>query len=105
LWTGFPVEPCVGDWGLMREHVHAVICGGDDAHFNYLLNWSARMFQSPNEQGEVAVVVRGNKGAGKGMFLLALTQAWGSHGIHIRDAKHLIGNLNAHLRDCVCLFA
>jgi Family of unknown function (DUF5906) len=105
LWSGFAVEPCAGDWGLMRQHAHQVVCSGNDQHFDYLLNWSARMFQRPNEQGEVAVVVRGKKGAGKGMLLSALTRAWGSHGIHIRDAKHLVGNFNAHLRDCVCLFA
>jgi hypothetical protein len=105
LWGGFPVEPAPGDWSLLREHVRKVICRSEDAHFEYLLNWCARMFQRPSEPGEVAIVIRGLKGAGKGIFLSNLTKAWGAHGIHIRDAKHLIGNFNAHLRDCVCLFA
>jgi hypothetical protein len=105
LWHGFEVDPAPGDWGLMKQHVYSVICCGNDDHFEYLLNWAARMFQQPNDPGEVAIVVRGSKGAGKGIFLSALTRAWGAHGIHIRDAKHLIGNFNAHLRDCVCLFA
>lgn len=105
LWGGFPVEPKPGDWSLLREHVHKVVCCGVDEHFEYVLNWSARMFQQPAEPGETALVIRGLKGAGKGIFLSALTRAWGAHGIHIRDAKHLVGNFNAHLRDCVCLFA
>jgi Family of unknown function (DUF5906) len=105
LWNGFAVEPEPGDWGLMREHVHKVLCAGNDAHFQYVIRWAARMFQYPAEPGEVVLVIRGLKGAGKGIFLTALVLAWGAHGIHIRDAKHLVGNFNAHLRDCVCLFS
>jgi hypothetical protein len=105
LWAGFAVEPKSGDWSLLREHVRNVICCGIDEHFQYVLRWAARMFQQPAEPGEVVLVIRGLKGAGKGIFASALTRAWGAHGIHIRDAKHLVGNFNAHLRDCVCLFA
>jgi hypothetical protein len=32
-------------------------------------------------------------------------RAWGQHGLHISNAKHLVGNFNGHLRDCVMLFA
>lgn len=105
LWTGFAVDPAPGDWSLMKEHVRVVICRGDPIQFDYLMDWTARMFQRPNEPGEVAIVVRGKKGSGKGIFLSAIVRAWGSHGIHIHDAKHLIGHFNAHLRDCVALFA
>jgi hypothetical protein len=105
LWSGFAVEPQPGDWSLMREHIRSVICAGNDAHFEYLLNWTALMFQRPEKQGEVAVVVRGRKGVGKGIFFNYLRKAWGQHGIYISSAKHLVGNFNAHLRDCVMLFA
>jgi hypothetical protein len=63
------------------------------------------MFQQPHRQGEVAVIIRGPKGAGKGIFFQYLRKAWGQHGAYISNAKHLIGNFNAHLRDCVMLFA
>jgi hypothetical protein len=46
----------------MRNHIREVICSGNDEHFEYLLNWAALMFQRPERQGEVAVVVRGTKG-------------------------------------------
>ena len=29
----------------------------------------------------------------------------GQHALHISNSKHLVGNFNAHLRDCVLLFA
>jgi phage/plasmid-associated DNA primase len=69
------------------------------------LSRSALMFQRPEKQGEVAVVVPGGKGVGKGIFFNYLRKAWGQHGIYISSAKHLVGNFNAHLRDCVMLFA
>ena len=30
---------------------------------------------------------------------------WGRHFLHISSAKHLVGQFNAHLRDCCFLFA
>jgi hypothetical protein len=105
LWSGFSVEPKEGDWNLMRDHIHRVICSGDNAHKEYLLDWTARMFQKPHRQGEVAIVIRGAKGVGKGIFFQYLRMAWGQHGAYISNAKHLVGNFNGHLRDCVMLFA
>jgi hypothetical protein len=105
LWTGFPVDPAEGDWSLMREHIRLVICDGNEALFEYLLNWLARMFQQPHLQGEVAIVLRGKKGSGKGILFRWIVTAWGQHGIHISSGNHLVGRFNAHLRDCVCVFA
>jgi hypothetical protein len=105
LWSGYSVEPAPGDWALMRQHIERVICAGNAAHAEYLLNWIARMFQQPNRPGEVAVVLRGLKGSGKGILFTWLAKAWGQHGVHITNAKHLVGNFNAHLRDAVMLFA
>jgi hypothetical protein len=91
----------------MEGHIRRVICGGDETGqaAEYLLNFIARMFQEPNRPGEVAIVLRGARGAGKGMLLNWLWRAWGQHAVHISSARHLVGNFNAHLRDCVMLFA
>jgi hypothetical protein len=105
LWSGFAVEPREGDWSLMHNHIFEVICSRNKEHFEYVLDWTAEMFQHPEKQGEVAKVVRGGKGVGKGIFFNYLRKAWGQHGIYISNAKHLVGNFNAHLRDCVFLFA
>jgi hypothetical protein len=82
-----------------------VICSGVESDAEYVLNWFARMFQYPDTAGEVALVLRGLKGSGKGILFNSIIKAWGAHGIHIANAKHLVGNFNAHLRDCVALFA
>jgi hypothetical protein len=105
LWTGFAVEPAPGDWSLMREHIHKVICSGNDEHYEYLINMIALLFQQPSRPAEVAVVLRGKQGCGKGVLCKFIGKAWGQHGVHVFSTKHLVGNFNLHLRDCVFLFA
>jgi hypothetical protein len=105
LWNGFPIQPIPGDWSLMRRHILEVICWGNREHLEYIIKWLARMVQHPDQQGKVALVLRGKKGCGKGFFFNRIRQLWGQHGLYISNAKHLTGNFNAHLRDCVFLFA
>ena len=60
--------------------------------------------QYADQQAEVALVLRGKRGTGKGTFGNAMMRHFGQHSVHISDAKHLIG-FNAHLRDACFLFA
>jgi hypothetical protein len=105
LWEGFAVKPKPGDWSLMKSHLHSIICDSDDARFNYAMGWAARMVQIPAEQGETAFVMQGGEGVGKGSFAKAIMKIMGHHGLAISNARHLVGNFNAHLRDAVFLFA
>jgi hypothetical protein len=105
LWRGFAVDPAEGDWSLLRRHMREVICQGNEEHFAYLMGWCSRMIQRPAEQGEVAVVLQGKEGCGKGILARALVKVFGQHGMQISQGKHLTGNFNQHLRDCICLFA
>jgi hypothetical protein len=105
LWQGFAVEPTAGRWDLMKSHIYEVICGSSHELYGYLLSWMARLIQFPAQQGEVAVVLKGIEGTGKGILARALLYILGQHGLAINHAKHLTGNFNAHLRDCVFLFA
>jgi hypothetical protein len=104
LWRGFAVEPKPGDWSLMRTHIELVICNGNAEHADYVFDWLARLFQEPNSAGEVALVVRGPKGCGKGIFGRWVTAAFGHHGLQIYNSVQLVGRFNEHLRDCVVLF-
>lgn len=105
LWRGWAVEPAEGDWSLLKTHIHENGCGGDDTLFGYFMDWLANLFQKPSEPGHVAIVFKGNKGTGKGKIAEWVRQACGQHGLQISNARHLVGNFNAHLRDCVFLFA
>ncbi len=105
LWQGYAVKPAPGDWSLMKSHIKSIICDSDPVRFDYLMGWMARMIQHPAEQGEVAVVMRGDEGTGKGTVAKALKHIIGHHALAIANGKHLVGNFNSHLRDVVFLFA
>jgi hypothetical protein len=107
LWRGFAFtsEPKRGSWNKLREHILKIVCSGDRKYFDYLMGWMARLVQQPDKMGEVAVVLRGGMGTGKGILGRALRRLFGQHGMQITNSKHLTGNFNAHLRDCVLLFA
>lgn len=105
LWQGFAVQPIEGRWDRMKEHIAEILAEGDAASLDYIMRWSAWAVQNPGDRAEVAMVFRGDKGAGKGTFAHALRRMFGQHGLHISNAKHLVGSFNAHLRNCLLLYA
>lgn len=105
LWKGFNCEAIPGDnHNLFLEHIRDNICAGNEEHYRYVVNWMARCVQRPGEPGEVAIVLRGGQGTGKGTFINGFGSLWGRHFLQVSNAKHLVGQFNAHLRDCVVLF-
>lgn len=105
LWRGFSVEPVPGDWSLMRAHIPQVLAAGNQAHAHYIMRWIAWTLQNPDKQAEVALVLRGGEGTGKGALGRAMRWLYGQHGLHINNAAQLAGRFNAHLRDVCLLFA
>lgn len=107
IWQGFSVKPKQNPILLALLHLHLlkVICDGDLELHNYLLNWIAYGFQHPDKPVGTALVLRGEKGGGKGTLGHFLKNIYGLHGKYISSAKHLIGNFNAHLADTCFLYA
>ncbi len=105
LWRGFAVPPAAGSWTRMQAHIAEVLADGDPAALDYIMRWSAWAVQNPGERAEAALVFRGGKGSGKGTFAHALRRIFGAHGLHIANPKHLVGAFNAHLRNCLLLYA
>lgn len=104
LWRGFSCEPVKGGCSLYLNHLREVICDGNTGHYEYALKWMARAVQRPNEQGHVALVWRGDKGAGKNIAANGFGDLFGSHCMTISNAEHLVGRFNAHLRaKCVLI--
>jgi hypothetical protein len=105
LWRGFGVEPTSGEWPLMQQHISEILASGDAKAAEYIFRFSAWTVQHPGERAEAALVVRGGKGAGKGVFGNALAGIFGEHGLHIFQPSHLTGNFNSHLRSCLLLYS
>ncbi len=103
LWKGLAVKPKKGDWGLLRGHIREVVCNGDEDHFDYFMDWCARLVQRPDLVGEVALVLRGREGTGKSIVANALVKIHGQHAMKVSQPSHLVGHFNAHLEDCVLL--
>lgn len=105
LWRGWAVEPKAGDWSLMKELIGDVLCDGDPEAERYVNMWIAHMLQRPWEAPEVAIAFRGEEGTGKGTLGRALMKIAGAHGLTVAHKSQFTGRFNAHLRDCVFLFA
>jgi Family of unknown function (DUF5906) len=105
LWRGWGVEDEPGDWSLLRHHIEEVIAGGNPEFAEYVIRWIAWAIQNPGRQAEVALVLIGEKGSGKGTLVRALEQIFGFHAFQVEDREQVIGKHNAHLQDCILFIA
>ena len=105
LWQGFSVEPKTGEWPTIKDHIFTVICSSNKSDYDWLLKWLARCVQLPGERAEVAVVLMGLRGIGKGQFVELLSRIFGSHFLSVHSSKHLVGSFNRHLMDLLFLYA
>lgn len=100
LWNGFPIEPKEGDWSLIQEIVWN-LSGRNEEVYEYILNWSAHLFQKPYEKHGVMIIFSSElEGVGKDTYcdyvlgrLLGRECYYGS-----KDAENQIfGKFNSHL--------
>lgn len=106
-WRGFSVNPKQNDALLtpIYGHMKDVVCAGHLDLYHYFIKWIAYTTQNPDKPAGAALVLRGEKGSGKGTIGHFLKAIWDNHGLHITSPKHLVGNFNAHLNDVCFLFA
>jgi hypothetical protein len=105
LFKGFPLIPQKGDWSKMRKHIFQVICSGNTEHFKYLLAWMARAVQEPGgDKPGVAIVLKGGKGIGKGVFTNYFGAIFGEAFLPIADSESFTGRFNMHLSKSLLVF-
>lgn len=105
LWRGFARTPEKGDWSLMQHHIAHIICGGSPELYNYVISWLARIIQDPGgERPGVAIVLKGKKGTGKGVFVDSFGKIFGEAFIPISTRKGFTGNFNMHLSKCLLAY-
>lgn len=106
MWEGFAVEAAQvrGGWRRAQKHIHKILCNGDSLKFKYVIKWLAWMVQNPDKMAEVALVFKGEMGAGKGFLFSQFKKVFGPHGMAISNRNRLTGRFNAHLRNLCFLF-
>ena len=104
MWRGFGVEPKQGDWSLMRNHIHDVICSGNEDHFQYVIRWMAYGVQHLDRPIGVAIALRGEEGAGKGFLWRNYGKLFGKHFKHVAHGEHLTGRFNAAIAEACAVF-
>jgi hypothetical protein len=107
LWTGFGVKPIKNKngWSYLQRHIRHNICDNNEEYYTYILCWLSNCVQNPASPGQVALVLRGEEGSGKGTVANTMLKLFGQHGLYVSSGKHLTGEFNAHLRDCIFLYA
>ena len=115
LWEGFNVSPKafnptepdnVQGFSIFWDHIINNIANGNDKSAMYVIGWMADMVQHPRKRLGVSLVLRSDEqGTGKGLFAKIFGHLFGKHYLHVTNPRHLTGNFNAHLIDCLLLFA
>jgi hypothetical protein len=106
LWRGWGFDdPKPGDWSLIRQHIELVLAAGNAEFAEYVIRWIAWSIQNPAAQAEVALVLIGAKGTGKGTLVRCLQRIFGVHAFQVTSREHVIDKFNGHLQDCVLFIA
>lgn len=87
------------------DHVRINICAGDKKQYDLLIAWLADLVQNPTKTPGTAVVLRGCQGTGKSIFARVIGALFFQHFLYVSDSRHFMGRFNAHLKDCIVLFA
>ena len=96
-WSGYTVEPTDGDWKLIDDYLHDVICNGDTSSHTYLLKFLAHMVQKPEEKPGVLIALLSGQGTGKGVFFRLLRAIWARTTLQVSDVDEVVGKFNASL--------
>lgn len=69
LFQGFPeVDAAQSVDRKILDHLKHVLCAGNEAFYEYVLNWLAHLIQHPTDKVGVCLVFMGTQGTGKNLF-------------------------------------
>jgi hypothetical protein len=88
---------------LFRNHLHNIVCDGDNESYRWLLGWMAHLIQRPQEKPGTAVVLKGAKGAGKDIVGHYLGALFPRNYAKVSQADQLTGRFNAHMEQALLL--
>jgi Family of unknown function (DUF5906) len=95
--VGSTVKPVAGDWAVIKDFLFEVICNGDMASYEYLVQYLAHMLQKPEEKPGIMITLLSGEGAGKGTFFRLLREIWAQTTLQVSDVEQVIGHFNGAL--------
>lgn len=110
LWKGFSVVESreaflAGKCLHILNHIRDIICDGDPERTAYLLNLMALTVQQPGEPLGICVIMRGEQGSGKGVFVEYLGSLFHKHHYsHITNMDQAIGRFNKAILGKIIIF-
>jgi len=98
LWDGWRHSPKPGSCQLFLDHVFQNICDRDQGLFDFLMDWTADIFQHPDRKNGVQITLYSREqGTGKSFFWETISQLLEGYSITLSSADGLVGGFNAHL--------
>jgi len=82
---------------FLLNFLKEVICNNGDLLFDYLIKWLAHALQKPHEKPRVMLVLIGEQGVGKGLFLQILQRIWRGSTLITSSSNRVVGQFNASL--------
>jgi hypothetical protein len=105
LFRGLPVEPKKGRWNYLQDHVYEVWAKNDLEQLEYVFSWMAYKLQNLGKKRcDVALALRGERGAGKGIGAQFYGNLFSPHFVHITNRAHVTGRFNSLLKDALLVF-
>jgi hypothetical protein len=94
-----------GEWPTIEEFLLQIICAGDSAHYVYFQDLLFWKIQNPTENPEVAILLQGQVGVGKGTLHYLLKRLFGPKRVQqfIRS-EDATAKFNADIEGKVVLF-
>lgn len=107
LWTGWAVDPDPdANCDLVLRHIRDVLASGKETHADYIFSWLAHMVQTPEKKPDVALILKGKKGAGKDSLAEIMKRIVGRrHCAHVPATERLVGRFNAAFATAILIHA
>lgn len=103
-WKGWSRTGAQGDMTPFHDLLGA-LCADCPKSIEYLMNYLAHMVQKPETKPEVAVVMRGPQGIGKGTLMNLIRGLLNGNFKHLSSTNSLTGQFSGHLIDAFVVFA
>ncbi|MPY73083.1 MAG: hypothetical protein GEU87_02380 [Alphaproteobacteria bacterium] len=106
MWQGFAIEPMEGSTHEpLLTHIRDNVCQGNETLIAFVFAWLADLVQRPGDKPGIAIALRGDFGAGKGILYDYLCRIFGDHAMSLSKPQQVTGRFNFHLAPVVLLNA